>query len=80
MRLGFRAPVARPKSVSLTCPDPSTRKFCISDVNRLTKRNLTRMRHLWFKIAVDITKLVQFCDRSEHFTYVESGVFFFEDT
>lgn len=25
--VGFSAPVARPKSVSLTCPVPSTRKF-----------------------------------------------------
>jgi len=78
MRLGFRAPVARPKSVSLTCPDPSTRKFCIPDVNR--GRNLTSMGYLWFEIAVDVTKLVQLRDRSEHFTNVESGVFFFEDT
>lgn len=28
MRLGLRAPVARPKSVSLTWPVESTRKFC----------------------------------------------------
>lgn len=27
IRFGFKAPVARPKSVSLTCPVPSTRKF-----------------------------------------------------
>ena len=28
IRFGFKAPVANPKSVSLTWPVPSTKKFC----------------------------------------------------
>ena len=60
---GFRVPVARPKSVSLTCPVPSTRKFC---ARRSVSCESARSIHLWLQIAMDISELVQLVDSREH--------------
>lgn len=77
IRCGLRAPVARPKSVSLTCPVPSTRKFC-KGVGQSTRRQ-ARTPHFGFKVTVNVSKFVKFVDGSKHLTDVKLGVFLFQN-
>lgn len=65
---GFKAPVASPKSVNLTWPVPSTKKFyfrqlplpipCSLKHSVVTERNEKRKAHLWLEITVDVTQFV----------------------
>jgi len=70
--------VARPKSVNLTWPVPSTRKFY--RIIRIDHSDKTGTAYLWFEIAVNISQFMKFVNSSEHLADVEPCMFFLEDT
>lgn len=69
--------MASPKSVSLTCPVPSTRKF-FQSVSQSTQHQ-ARSSHLRLEITVDIPKFVELVHRREHFANIKPRVFLFQD-
>ena len=75
---GLRAPVARPKSVSFTCPVLSTRKF-FGGISQSTCCQLHYRPYLRLKIAVYISKLVELIHCCEHFADIKPRVFLFQD-
>ena len=77
IRCGLRAPVARPKSVSLTWPVPSTRKF-FKGISQPASYQVG-MPYLRFEIAVNVSKFVELVDRSKHLTDVEPCMLLFQD-
>ena len=70
MRCGFSAPVASPKSVSLTCPVLSSRKFCITEFSTRLRRDV-HLSYLGLQISMDVPELVQLTDTDEHLTHVK---------
>jgi len=77
IRCGLRAPVARPKSVSLTCPVPSTRKF-FGGVSQSIWRQ-AKAPYFGFKVAVNVSKFVEFVNRSKHLADVKPRMFLFQN-
>jgi hypothetical protein len=83
---GFRAPVANPKSVNLTCPVESTKKFYHSVRHLVSPKNSTALlraipshpTYLWFQISVNISELVKLAYAHEHLSGIEPGVFLLE--
>lgn len=77
IRCGLRAPVARPKSVSLTWPVPSTRKF-FEDVSQPASSQ-GRTPYFRFKITVNVSKFVEFVDRGKHLADVKPRMLLFQN-
>jgi hypothetical protein len=76
---GFKAPVASPKSVNLTCPVPSTKKFCtLSACDSHPEVVEKDSAHLWLQVSVDIPELVQLIHAHKHLCRVKAGMFLLE--
>jgi hypothetical protein len=75
MVFGFNAPVARPKSVSLTWPVLSTRKFCVTSSEWIIVSGSRSTRdYLGLEITMDVAELVKFVDSSKHLRDVVLGM------